>query len=114
MKKFIAITIFALATTMNAFATTPKEFFGKYTDFATATQIEIQKDTIFIDEIGNEGFGYTYTYDEQKRTFTLFDTFGEYFANLSIKKSTRDKRKAYVKLYWDKKTYQATKVLDFD
>ena len=99
MKKIIAIAIFALTISLNAFVTTPKEFFGKWRN--GNTQIEFQKDTIFIDEIGNEGFGYTYTYDEQKRTFTLFDTFGEYFANLSIKKSTRNKRKAYIKLYRD-------------
>ena len=99
MKKIIAIAIFALATSLNTSVTTPKEFFGKWRN--GNTQIEFQKDTIFIDEIGNEGFGYTYTYDEQKRTFTLFDTFGECFANLSIKKSTRNKRKAYIKLYSD-------------
>ena len=99
MKKFIAITIFAAAASMNVFATNVNEFFGKWRN--GNVQIEIQKDTIFIDEIGNEGFGYTYTYDTQKHTFKLFDTFGQYYIHLSIKKDAESERKADFKLYWE-------------
>ena len=99
MKKFIAITILTLATSMNVFATSAKEFFGKWRN--GNVQIEIQKDTIFIDEIGNEGFGYTYTYDAQKHTFKLFDTFGQYFMHLLIEKSAQSKGKANIKIYWE-------------
>lgn len=99
MKKIIAIAILALATSVNVFATSAKEFFGKWRN--GNVQIEIQKDTIYIDEIGVEGFGYTYTYDAQKCAFKLFDTFGEYFMYLSAEKLTEDKRKANLKLYWD-------------
>lgn len=99
MKKFIAITIFAAAASMNVFATNVNEFFGKWRNGDTL--IEIQKDTIFIDEIGNEGFSYTYTYDVQKQTFKLFDTFGRYYIHLSIKKDAQGERKANIKLYWE-------------
>ena len=99
MKKFITVAILVFATSVNVFPTNAKDFFGKWRK--GNVQVEIQKDTIYIDEIGVEGFGYTYTYDPQKCTFKLFDVFGQYFMNLSIKKNTHNKRKVYMKLYWE-------------
>ena len=99
MKKVIAIAILAIATSANVFATSAKEFFGKWRN--GNIQIEIQKDTIYIDEIGVEGFGYTYNYDAQKCTFKLFDAFGEYFMHLSVENLTEGKIRANLKLYWE-------------
>lgn len=99
MKKIIAIATLVLATSVNAFATSAKDFFGKWRK--GNIQIEIQKDTIYIDEIGVEGFGYTYTYDAQKSTFKLIDVLDKTFMYLHIEKSTEGKETANIKLYWE-------------
>ena len=56
MKKFIAITIFAAAASMNVFATNVNEFFGKWRN--GNVQIEIQKDTILLNKINTLKFGF--------------------------------------------------------
>lgn len=101
MKKII----FTLAATLlmlsscSAGETDVNALYGKYR--SGNTRIEITKDSIFIDEIGNEGFGYTYTYDAQKHTFTLTDALGYSDTYLKVEKPSEGKNKARVTLFGD-------------
>lgn len=98
-------TIFTLTTALLALSscsageTDINALYGKYR--SGITQIEITKDSIFIDEIGNEGFGYTYTYDAQKHTFTLTDALGYSDTYLRVEKSAEGKNKTLVTLFGD-------------
>lgn len=70
MKKFILIFLALIAVT-TTFALPKEKFYGKW--ICENVVIEIKADTIFIDEIDNEGFGYTYDFNEQTNTFTTYD-----------------------------------------
>ena len=74
MKKVLMIMLIALTSFTATYGFNKEDYYGSWIeDSLQKVVIEITADTIFIDEIGNEGFCYTYTYDSCSNTFTLYD-----------------------------------------
>lgn len=82
----IALALIILSSCSSKASNIKDEAQGVWTN--DTINITFTSDTIYIDEIGNEGFGYTYTFQENTNTFVLsndFDTF-----DIIVTKVTKD------------------------
>lgn len=97
IKKTIAVSLIAICCTLssygcNGYESSKAAYYGKWRN--GNTQIEVTRDTIYIDEIGVEGFGYSYDYDPKNDRFYLHDLFGDSDIVLEFRK----KRKSAVSI----------------
>lgn len=100
MKKIFIIATMVVASTLSAFSCDKETFFGTWRK--GNVQIEIKADTIYIDEIGNEGFGYTYNFDNKTNTFALFDVFG--YEDSKMKVDRKGNKLDVTFIEWDGQT----------
>lgn len=71
MKKlFTLMGVFAF--TICSYGFNKRDYYGTWLN--ENTRITINEDTITIDDIGLEGFSYTYKYDGNTNTFYLYDS----------------------------------------
>jgi hypothetical protein len=82
MKKVFMIMLIAITSITASYGFNKEDYYGTWIeDSLQKISIEITADSIFIDEIGNEGDGYTYEFDTKTNTFALYD---EIYGKLSI------------------------------
>lgn len=74
MKKVFMIMLMGITSITASYGFNKEDYYGTWIeDSLQKISIEITADSIFIDEIGNEGFCYTYEFDSKTNTFALYD-----------------------------------------
>ena len=111
IKKAISVVMIAMCCAIVSYGCNGKNksvYYGKWRN--GNTQIEVTQDTIYIDEIGVEGFGYAYDYDPDNDRFYLHDMFGGRDLVLEFRE-VKDKRKSLIKItayYYGSKVVEST------
>lgn len=75
MKRVFGLVVSIFTFAMGSFAFDKTEYYGTWC--YDNVEMTITADTIYIDETGNEGFAYSYDYNECTNTFVLYDTIYE-------------------------------------
>lgn len=74
MKKVFMIMLMVITSITASYGFNKEDYYGTWIeDSLQSISIEITADSIFIDEIGNEGFCYAYEFDTKTNTFSLYD-----------------------------------------
>lgn len=72
MKRILVLLISGLFAHTASYGFDKTSYYGTWVE--CGMELTIASDTICVAEEGGEGYAYTYTYDPQTNTFSLYDT----------------------------------------